>query len=173
LQRDRRARPKSREEPEPVLQVSRNLEAIMVERDGHVHICEHCGRRFVTGDARYCSNAHPTSRVPWTEMIMPDADQSRAAIMDTAEAERLTQDIRSQLDSLAETYEAVMPLIREAIDGRAYVALGYPSQTAYVSDRFGGALSRLGVDVRREVVRELTDAGMSTRAIGQVVGVSN
>jgi hypothetical protein len=67
----------------------------------------------------------------------------------------------------------VMPLIREAIDGRAYVALGYPSQTAYVSDRFGGALSRLGVDVRREVVRELTDAGMSTRAIGQVVGVSN
>jgi hypothetical protein len=100
-------------------------------------------------------------------------DQPTAVIMSAAEAERLTERIRLKLDTLATTYEAVMPLIREAIDGRAYVALGYANVSAYVSSRFGDALSRLGVDMRREVVRELTDAGMSTRAIAPVVGVSN
>jgi hypothetical protein len=40
-------------------------------------------------------------------------------------------------------------------------------------DGNGATLSRLGVDLRREVVRELTEAGLSTRAIAPVVGVSN
>lgn len=64
-------------------------------------------------------------------------------------------------------------MIREAIEKRDDLALGYRSPGEYVADRFGGALTRLGVKVRREVVRELTAAGMSTRAIGPVVGVSN
>ena len=41
-----------------------------------------------------------------------------------------------------------------------------------VQDRFGGALTRLPVDLRRPVVHELASAGMSTRAIAPVVGVS-
>ena len=66
-----------------------------------------------------------------------------------------------------------MPLIRQAIDGRAHEALGYPSIGAYAADRFGDKLTRLGVDIRRDVVKELTAAGMSTRDIAPVVGVSH
>jgi hypothetical protein len=38
-------------------------------------------------------------------------------------------------------------------------------------DRFGEALARLGIDPRREVVKELTELGLSTRAIAPIVGV--
>ncbi len=87
------------------------------------------------------------------------------------EAERLTMRISLKLDAMADAYAGVMPLIREAIERGAYSVLGYRSVGEYVSDRFGGALSKLGVDMRREVVRELTAAGMSTRAIATVVDV--
>jgi hypothetical protein len=90
-----------------------------------------------------------------------------------SDAERLTTRIVSRLEVLADTRDAVMPLLREAIEGQAHIALGYPSPGAYAQDRFGGALARLGVEMRREVVAELTAAGLSTRAIAPVVGVSN
>ncbi|GAB3125759.1 hypothetical protein [Glaciibacter psychrotolerans] len=88
------------------------------------------------------------------------------------EAETITEQITFRLDAIADNYEVVMPLIREAIERGAHDVLGYPSVGAYVSDQFGGALSRLGVEVRREVVRELSAAGMSTRAIAPIVGVT-
>lgn len=91
---------------------------------------------------------------------------------DKAAAERRAERITLRLDSIADNYAAVMPMIREAIEKRDDIALGYNSPTAYVSDRFGGSLQRLGVEVRRSVVKELTEAGMSTRAIAPVVGVS-
>lgn len=93
--------------------------------------------------------------------------------LNRTDAERLTTRIRLRLDTIADNYTAVMPLIREAIEREAHRALGYRSVGDYVSKCFGDALSRLGVDVRREVVRELTEAGMSTRAIAPVVGVNN
>jgi hypothetical protein len=92
--------------------------------------------------------------------------------LDRAEAERLTTRIRLRLDTIADNYTAVMPLIREAIERQAYAAMGYTGVSQYVSECFGSALERLGVEVRREVVRELTAAGMSTRAIGAVTGTS-
>lgn len=94
-------------------------------------------------------------------------------ILDPSAAERRAERIRLRLDTIADNYQAVLPLIREAIEKRDDLALGYRSVGDYVSDRFGGALNNLGIEVRREVVRELTDAGMSTRAIAPVVGVSN
>lgn len=92
---------------------------------------------------------------------------------DRAAAERRAERIRLRLDSIADSYTAVMPMIREAIEKRDDLALGYRSVSEYVSDRFGGALTRLGVEVRREVVRELTEAGMSSRAIAPIVGTSH
>jgi N6-adenosine-specific RNA methylase IME4 len=89
-----------------------------------------------------------------------------------ADAERLTLRISLKLGTLADTYEAVMPLIREAIDRKAHEALGYPSVGAYAADRFGDSLTRLGVEMRRDVVGELTAAGMSIRAIAPIVGAS-
>ncbi len=93
--------------------------------------------------------------------------------LDRAAAERRAERIRFRLDAIADNYTAVMPMIRESIEKRDDLALGYASVGAYVADRFGGALQQLGVEVRREVVRELTVAGMSTRAIAPVVGVNN
>lgn len=91
---------------------------------------------------------------------------------DKAAAERRAERITLRLDNIADNYAAVMPMIREAIEKRDDIALGYNSPTAYVSDRFGGSLQRLGYEVRVSVVKELTAAGMSVRAISPVVGVS-
>ena len=88
------------------------------------------------------------------------------------EAERLTTDISHKLGIIADNTEAVMPLIREAIERNAYAALGYPSHGAYVAERFGDTLTRLEVAQRRDLVRELTAAGMSNRATGAVLGVN-
>lgn len=93
--------------------------------------------------------------------------------MTEEEASSITTRISVKLDAIADNYESVMPLIRDAITRQAYVALGYVSPGAYVADRFGHALSRLGIELRREVVRELSEAGLSTRAIAPVVAVSH
>lgn len=88
------------------------------------------------------------------------------------DAERLSSRISLRLDTIADNYTAVLPLIREAIERQAHVALGYRSPGEYAADRFGDALSKLGPEMRQAVVRELADLGMSTRAIAPVVGVS-
>lgn len=92
--------------------------------------------------------------------------------LDRDDAERLSIRIGARLDTIADNYVAVLPMIREAIERQAHAALGYRSPGEYVADRFGESLSKLGVDVRRAVVHELTAAGLSTRAIAPVVGVS-
>lgn len=106
-------------------------------------------------------------------MTLVNTQTGEVIEFDRAAAERRAERIRLRLDSIADSYTAVMPMIREAIEKRDDVALGYRSVSEYVSDRFGGALTRLGVEVRREVVRELTEAGMSSRSIAPIVGVSD
>jgi hypothetical protein len=106
-------------------------------------------------------------------MTLANTETGELVEFDRAAAERRAERIRLRLDAIADNYATVMPMIREAIEKRDDLALGYRSPGEYVSDRFGGALTRLGVEVRREVVRELTEAGMTTRAIAPVVGVSN
>ena len=88
------------------------------------------------------------------------------------DAERLSNRIGLRLDSMADNWAGALPLIREAIEREAFRPLGYASHGAYVADRFGDSLAKLGVDLRREIVRELTDAGLSIRAIAPVVGSS-
>jgi len=93
--------------------------------------------------------------------------------MNRVEAERITSRIADKLDTIADNLEQVLPLIGEALTRNAWKSLGYASPTAYVSERFAGALERLSPDVRRPVVAQLSAAGMSTRAIAPVVGVSD
>lgn len=90
---------------------------------------------------------------------------------DRAAAERRAERIRLRLDAIADNVTTVLPMIREAIELDDPATLGYRSTSEYVADRFGGALSRLPVDLRRPVVHELAAAGMSVRAIAPVVGV--
>jgi|GEM_PF-4091830 len=90
--------------------------------------------------------------------------------MSRVEAERITSRIADKLDTIADNLEQVLPLIGEALTREAWKVLGYSSPTAYVSERFAGALTRLPVEVRRPVVVQLSAAGMSTRAIAPIVG---
>ena len=106
-------------------------------------------------------------------MSVVNTETGEVLDLDRAAAERRAERIRLRLDTIADNYAAVMPMIRESIEKRDDVALGYASVGAYVADRFGGSLQRLGVEVRRAVVAELEAAGMSTRAIARVVGVSD
>lgn len=89
------------------------------------------------------------------------------------EAQRVTDEIAIHLDSIAEHFETVMPLIREALTREAWKALDYRSVSEYVSIRFASAFARFPRDLRQKVVHELTAAGMSTRAIAPVFDVSN
>ena len=92
--------------------------------------------------------------------------------MNAEEASSVTTQIKIKLDVMADNYESVQPLIREALTRQAYAALGYKAPGDYIADRFGGALARLDVDVRRAFVKEMSAAGMSTRQIAPVLGVS-
>jgi hypothetical protein len=100
-------------------------------------------------------------------------DILQASALSADEAERLSSRISVRLDTASDNWSGALQLIREAIMGAAYAALGYRSHGDYVADRFGGSLSKLGIELRREVVRELSDAGLSTRAIAPVFGLSN
>lgn len=92
-------------------------------------------------------------------------------------AERWADRARLDLEASADRGQAGMTKIRTAMAERHDVALGYVSLGAYLSDKYADALTQVcrvfGVDFRREVVKELTEAGLSTRAIAPVVGTSN
>lgn len=105
---------------------------------------------------------------------MTSVDHTTGEIMefDSAAAERRAERISLRLDAIADNYARVLPMIREAIEKRDDIALGYRSPGDYVSDRFGQSLAGLGIEVRRAVVGELTQAGLSTRAIAPIVGAS-
>lgn len=105
-------------------------------------------------------------------MTLVNTETGEIVDFDKAAAERRAERITLRLESIADNYNAVLPMIRESIEKRDDMALGYRSPGDYVADRFGQALSGLGIDVRRAVVGELTQAGLSTRAIAPVVGAS-
>ena len=104
-------------------------------------------------------------------MSIVNTETGEITDFDRPAAERRAERISLRLDAIADNYAAVMPMIRDSIAQRDDLALGYRSPGEYVADRFGGSLQRLGIEVRRAVVGELTAAGLSTRAIAPVVGV--
>lgn len=63
-------------------------------------------------------------------------------------------------------------LLVEAYQRRAWAALGYESWDAYTDAELGEMRLRLPREQRREVVASMTEAGMSTRAIGSALGVA-
>lgn len=105
-------------------------------------------------------------------MTLVNAETGEIVEFDRAAAERRAQQIEARLSAIGESFTAAMQKIREAIEHRDDIALGYRSPGDYISARFGRALSGLPVEMRREAVRELTEAGMSTRAIAPIVDVT-
>lgn len=94
-------------------------------------------------------------------------------VMDVASARRLTERIRLNVVSVRDGVEKLQALLEEAKEGNVHVALGYPSWPAYIAEVMGDEPLRLSRDDRREIVHYLTGEGMSTRAVGQVVGVTH
>jgi hypothetical protein len=75
---------------------------------------------------------------------------------------RIVQNFGQALDDLALAYQ-----------GRAWVALGHASWDAYLNAELGEVRPNLPREQRREVVAQLRQVGMSTRAIGAALGVGN
>jgi transposase-like protein len=91
-------------------------------------------------------------------------------------ARRWAERARLDLEAAADRGESGLSKIRTAITERHDEALGYRSLGDYLRTEYADALGNVcrvfGVEFRRQVVAELTEAGLSTRAIAPVVGVS-
>ena len=109
-------------------------------------------------------------------LLRPPVTTAEAALSEQ-DARRVTSEIQSELDSMQWSVHKIRRLIEKARDGAAHLALGYRSWTEYVaaefSDPAGGPATKLTRDDRKKLVVQLSAMGMSTRAIGSVVGVDN
>lgn len=88
-------------------------------------------------------------------------------------ARRRAERIRIKARSITEQYSDLRALVDEAERCEDHLTLGYPSWTAYLADLFGDEPLRLPRDERIPMSQMLADKGMSTRAIGAVLGVGN
>jgi len=89
------------------------------------------------------------------------------------EARRRRDQIKQLLTSMTEQANEVVAILEQAQTHKDHLALGYKSWTAYIVGEYAGELADLKLALRREVVGSLTAAGMSTRAIADVVGVDH
>lgn len=75
-------------------------------------------------------------------------------------------------DRIRTTLQVGHALIIEAFQGSAWSVLGYGTWDAYCAGEFAGArMVRLDREQRREIVAEMRQAGMSSRAIASSLGV--
>ena len=78
---------------------------------------------------------------------------------------------RARIDRIAAHVAASRQDIIDAHRERDWLALGYATWDELCEAEFRGAMIGLPRGERREAVAEMTDAGMSTRAIGAALGV--
>ena len=80
-------------------------------------------------------------------------------------------DARARIDRIAAHVAASAQDIIDAHANRDWIALGYDSWNELCEAEFRGAVIGLPRAERREAVRQMSEAGMSTRAIGGALGV--
>jgi len=90
-----------------------------------------------------------------------------------ADADRRRQRIKLLLETMIDNREKVLVLITEAKESDDHIALGFKSWTDHVRTEYGGLLTRLTVEDRRETVLILSRTGLSTRAIAPILGTSD
>lgn len=83
------------------------------------------------------------------------------------------QAARDLTDRIRQTLHVGHDLIVQAFKGSAWSVLGYDSWDAYCAGEFAGArMVRLDREQRREIVAEMRQAGMSSRAIASGIGAA-
>jgi hypothetical protein len=100
--------------------------------------------------------------------------------VDTIETEEVAQSTRAEATERAERIRTAMVAVvtlpdevKAAWASRDWVVLGYRSWDDYIAEEFGEhRLPMLTRQQRRELVADLREGGLSTRAIGSVVGVA-
>jgi hypothetical protein len=92
-------------------------------------------------------------------------------LLSKEEAQGLTDSAKAELTESAQHFENAWDLIDKAITGEAHTVLGYKSAGDYLMAEFGNLLKGLDVADRRTAVRELTKAGIATRAAAATLGV--
>jgi len=92
-------------------------------------------------------------------------------VRDIDAARRRAERIRIKARNITEQYAELRALVDEAERCEDHLALGYPSWTAYIADLFGDEPLRLPRDARIPMSNMLAEKGMSTRAIGSMLGV--
>ncbi|MBK0419993.1 hypothetical protein JD276_13225 [Leucobacter sp. CSA1] len=97
---------------------------------------------------------------------------AEVSYLDREAAQRRAERIRFHATNANEAMQSLQKLVHQARELEDHVTLGYVSWTAYIRDLFGDEPLRLARDVRRELVAELAEAGMSTRAIAPIVGAA-
>lgn len=92
-------------------------------------------------------------------------------MLDQAEARRLTERIRVALDRVSSSWADLAERVAEAYERRADLALGYDSWEAYAAAELKPS-EGIAATVRAQLVGLLSAHGMSNRAIGSALGVS-
>ena len=92
--------------------------------------------------------------------------------MSREDAEKLDRRIRNLAGAARNQLDSLGALVAKAKTGRIHEALEYPSWTAYLGDALQDLCSGEGIEVRREIVVYLHDAGMSERAIAAATKTS-
>jgi transposase-like protein len=79
---------------------------------------------------------------------------------------------RTLTDQIAFGLGGMWQLVKQAYEGRAWVALDYPSWDEYCDNEFGATYIRLPREDRQEAVNSLRESGLSIRAIAAATGSS-
>lgn len=82
------------------------------------------------------------------------------------------EEVHVRLDRVKSGVERIWDDMVALYQGRAWIALGYPSWDALCDTELGGARIALPRQQRQEIVCDLRQSGMSNRAIASAVGVA-
>ncbi|WP_058234301.1 helix-turn-helix domain-containing protein [Devriesea agamarum] len=97
--------------------------------------------------------------------------EAQEPVLSREHAQELVDQIREWSTTVLDGMAMVDQLVMTAYQGRAWLALGYESWDELCSVEFAQARMWATIEERRDRVQALTQAGLSTRAIGAVLGI--